>query len=243
MVGVGTEAEAAEAPVERARALDDAQRPADAAAVYRTLATRYPKREVAGAALWRLGWIAYLKGDAREAAQTGRGSAIPGGPRASRPCRALLDGPRATEEAAVAAAAAPLYAQVIAEAPRSYYGMLALRGGRPWRGAGRADAPSRLPADPADAVASDPGLRARRSAAPASGWSRARWRSSRTSWQRSVGDTVRLYGLTSAYVRDERYHLALRILRRHFAALAASGDRRCRGRSGRCCTRSAGAAR
>src|SRR5262249_36133482 len=40
--------------------------------------------------------------------------------------------------------------------------------------------------------------------------------------QRSVGDTVRLYGLTSAYVQEERYHLALRILRRHFAALAVA---------------------
>jgi soluble lytic murein transglycosylase len=35
---------------------------------------------------------------------------------------------------------------------------------------------------------------------------------------------VRLYGASSAYVRDERYHLALRIVRRHFGALSASGD-------------------
>ena len=42
--------------------------------------------------------------------------------------------------------------------------------------------------------------------------------------QRSVGDPVRLYGLSSAYVADERYHLALRILRRHFAPQATSGD-------------------
>jgi len=42
--------------------------------------------------------------------------------------------------------------------------------------------------------------------------------------ERATGDTVRLYGFSSAYVRDERYHMALRIFRRHFAALAASGD-------------------
>ena len=42
--------------------------------------------------------------------------------------------------------------------------------------------------------------------------------------QRAVGDTVRLYGFSNAYVRDERYHLALRIFRRHFASLAVSGD-------------------
>ena len=42
--------------------------------------------------------------------------------------------------------------------------------------------------------------------------------------QRSGGDTVRLYGLTSAYVQEARYHLALRIGRRHFASLAVGGD-------------------
>jgi soluble lytic murein transglycosylase len=41
--------------------------------------------------------------------------------------------------------------------------------------------------------------------------------------QRSAGDSVRLYGLTSAYVEDERYHLALRIMRRNFTGLAATG--------------------
>jgi soluble lytic murein transglycosylase len=42
--------------------------------------------------------------------------------------------------------------------------------------------------------------------------------------ERASGDSVRLYGFSSAYVRDERYHMALRIFRRHFSALAASGD-------------------
>jgi soluble lytic murein transglycosylase len=36
----------------------------------------------------------------------------------------------------------------------------------------------------------------------------------------ATGDTVRLYGFSSAYIRDEQYHLALRIFRRHFSALA-----------------------
>src|SRR4029453_10571250 len=39
-----------------------------------------------------------------------------------------------------------------------------------------------------------------------------------------AGDPLRLYGFSSAYVRDERYHMALRIFRRHFAALAPRGD-------------------
>ena len=42
--------------------------------------------------------------------------------------------------------------------------------------------------------------------------------------QASVGDYVRLYGASGAYVRDERYHMALRIARRHFGSLAVSGD-------------------
>ena len=53
----------------RAQALENAQRPADAAAVYRTLAARFPRREFAGAALWRLGWTSFLKGDPRAASQ------------------------------------------------------------------------------------------------------------------------------------------------------------------------------
>src|SRR5947207_2168605 len=40
----------------------------------------------------------------------------------------------------------------------------------------------------------------------------------------SVSDPVRLYGASGAYARDERYHLALRILNRHFADLAAAGN-------------------
>jgi TolA-binding protein len=65
----GRDADAAQALWMRARALEDARRPAEAVTVYRTLVARYPKREIAGAALWRLGWNAYLKGGAREAAQ------------------------------------------------------------------------------------------------------------------------------------------------------------------------------
>ena len=42
--------------------------------------------------------------------------------------------------------------------------------------------------------------------------------------QRSSGDQMRLYGLSGAYVEVARYHMALRIMRRHFQALAATGD-------------------
>jgi len=41
---------------------------------------------------------------------------------------------------------------------------------------------------------------------------------------RSLAEPLKLYALGAAFVREERYHLALRILRRHFGDLASSGD-------------------
>ena len=220
VAAAGADGDAAEALWMRARALEEAQRPADAAAVYRTLATRFPKREIAGAALWRLGWDSYLKGDPREAAQHWARLVDTG----NRPYRlaALYWRARATDAARQRAAAAPIYAQVIAEAPRSYYGLLAL--GR--AGAVREAAhPShvKLPADPADAVANDPGF-ARVDLLRRLGLVESALEELEDVVERASGDSVRLYGFSSAYVRDERYHLALRIFRRHFSALAASGD-------------------
>ena len=81
----------------------------------------------------------------------------------------------------------------------------------------------RLPENPLDAIASDPGY-ARVELLRRIGLVDAALEELEDVAQRSIGDTVRLYGLTSAYVRDERYHLALRILRRHFAGVAASGQ-------------------
>jgi len=215
----GSEADAAEALWMRARALEDAQRPADAAAVYRTLATKYPKREIAGAALWRLGWNAYLKGDPREAAQHWAKAAETGN-RAYR-LQSLYWRARAVEEGRNRAAAAPLFAQVVAEAPRSYYGMLALAR----TGGGGATAASKvtLPADPAAALANDPGF-ARVDLLRRLGLVESALEELEVVVERATGDPVRLYGISSAYVRDERYHLALRIVRRHFRTLAASGD-------------------
>jgi soluble lytic murein transglycosylase len=39
----------------------------------------------------------------------------------------------------------------------------------------------------------------------------------------ALGDPKRLYALSGAYAQESRYHLALRILRRHFLPLARSG--------------------
>jgi peptidoglycan lytic transglycosylase len=217
----GSDADASEALWMRARALEDGQRPADAVTVYRTLASRFPKREIAGAALWRLGWNAYLKGDAREASQHWGKLVDATGNRPYRQA-ALYWRARATEEARNRAAAAPLYARVIAEAPRSYYGHLALARTGGVRGAGTPSSIT-LPADPTDAVADDPGF-ARVDLLRRLGLVESALEELEEVVERATGDTVRLYGFSSAYVRDERYHMALRIFRRHFAALAASGD-------------------
>src|SRR5206468_651345 len=64
----GGDADVAEAFYQRARILDDLDRRAEAATAYRAVIARYPSREVGAASLWRLGWLAWLAGDARGAA-------------------------------------------------------------------------------------------------------------------------------------------------------------------------------
>jgi soluble lytic murein transglycosylase len=222
IAATGSEAHAAEALWMRGSALEDAQRPADAAVAYRELVKRFPKREVAGAALWRLGWTAYLKGDRREAAtQWNRLSGVA----SSRTYRlpSLYWHARVTEDLRDRATAAPLYGRVLAEAPRSYYGVLA----QARVGGEGPDPPASvgvtLPADPADAIADDPGF-ARVDLLRRLGLVESALEELEDVVAAATGDPVRLYGFSSAYARDERYHLSLRIVRRHFATLAASGD-------------------
>jgi soluble lytic murein transglycosylase len=222
VAATGAEAEAAEARYLNARLLEDLGRAAGAEEAYRALAARYPAREVAGSSLWRLGWIAYLRGDARGAEQSWtRLVEIPGG-RALR-LGALYWTARAKEGQGMQAAAERLYQRVLAEAPRSYYGMLAAgRAARP-REPRDGDGPTiRLPANPGDAVAGDPGF-ARVDLLRRLGLVELAVLELDDVVQRSVGDTVRLYGFSGTYVKEERYHLALRILRRHFVGLATTG--------------------
>src|SRR5205823_9121152 len=129
---------------------------------------------------------------------------------------------RATEDSRGRTHAAPLYAQVLAEAPRSYYGVLALRRveGTPL---GPRPAAVTLPADPAEAVADDPGF-ARVDLLRRLGLVEDALEELADVVEQASGDPVRLYGLSSAYVRDERYHNALWILRRQLKTLAASDD-------------------
>jgi len=217
--GAAAEAEASEASYQRARLLDDLDRVSEAETVYRSVAQRYPAREVAGASLWRLGWLAYLKGDVRGAEQRwSRMLASPGG-RSFRLGGLYWKG-RAVEQLGRRDAANALYREVLAEAPRSYYGLLA---GQRVPAPDPARVTVSLPADPAEVLARDPGW-ARVDLLRRVGLVEEAWLELEDVVQRSVGDSARLYGFSSAYVQSERYHLALRILRRHFGALAASGD-------------------
>ena len=218
----GTESEVADALALHARALDETGRDAEAAALYRQIASRFPNREVAGAAMWRLGWIAWLRGDpSTAAAQWARLAEAPGGRAFRGP--ALYWRGRAVEQVRDRAAAEPIYSKVLAEAPRSYYGMLAARRvSRPPDGPRKALAAT-LPAKPEDAVAADPGF-ARVDLLRRIGLVEYAWEELEDVVQASVGDHARLYGASAAYVREERYHMALRIVRRHFGTLAVSGD-------------------
>ena len=216
----GGEAEAAEVAYLKARTLDEAGRETAAIAAYRAVASTYPNREVAGVALWRLGWLEYLRGDVRGAEQAWtRLSELPGG-RAYRLGAFYWTG-RALERTGQQAKGGRAYTRVLREAPRSYYGILAARRAAP--DAEHAAEPSiRLPADPQEIIADDPGF-ARVDLLRRIGLVEFAWQELEDVIQRAAGDPVRLYALSSTYVKDERYHLALRVVRRHFTALAASG--------------------
>jgi soluble lytic murein transglycosylase len=219
--GESAGADVAEARFEQARLLDESDRRREAVSLYRALVTEHPAREVAAAALWRLGWLAWLDGDARAAAnEFARLAHAPGG-RGYRPA-ALYWRARGVEQVQGRAAAAPLYGHLLGEAPRSYYGMLAARRTGPLPGKAQATT-IRLPADPDEAIGDDPGW-ARVDLLRRVGLIEDALAEVDEVVGRSVADPVRLYGLASAYVREERYHLALRVFRRHLAGFATTGD-------------------
>jgi peptidoglycan lytic transglycosylase len=218
----GAESEVADALALHARALDDAGRDADAAVLYRQIASRFPNRDVSGTAMWRLGWLAWLRGDIGAAGeQWARLADAPGG-RAFRGAALYWRG-RAIEHVRDRAAAEPIYLKVLTEAPRSYYGMLAARRVARAPDTARRNPTAVFPAKPEDAVAADPGF-ARVDLLRRIGLVEYAWEELEDVVAASVGDQARLYGASGAYVREERYHLALRIARRHFGSLAVSGD-------------------
>jgi len=223
VVATGAEPEAAEAMYVQARLLEERRRDTLAEDTYRALGRRFPAREAAGAALWRLGWLSYLRGDigAAELHWT-RLTEMPGG-RAHRLAALYWTG-RAKEQLGAGDAAQRSYQRVLTEAPRSYYGILAERRVAGGRASVRepGEPTVRLPADPREAIAGDPGFE-RVDLLRRLGLVDLALGELGDVVQRSVGDSVRLYGLSRAYVDSERYHLALRVMRRNFSGLATSG--------------------
>ena len=217
----GGDADVAEALYQRARILDDLDRRAEAATAYRAVIARYPSREVGAASLWRLGWLAWLAGDARGAAGEWTRLTERGVDRGYR-IVALYWAGRARAQQGDGAVAEQLFTQVLAEVPRSYYGELAAAR-LPDRQVAGVKGRVTLPDEPSQAVAADAGF-ARVELLRRIGLLEDAVAELEDLAERATGDPVRLYGISSAYVKEERYHLALRIFRRSLAPLAATGD-------------------
>ena len=219
VVSSGSDADKAEALYLKARVLEKQAREAEATAVYRQVAANHPTRLAAAASLWRLGWIEYLKRDTQGARQSWTRLAEHGSAGAYR-YPALYWAGRAREQAG--GDASELYARILAEAPRTYYGLLArARIGR--ANARGMTASISLPLEPREALADDPGF-ARVTLLRRINLTEEAAQELEDVVQRAAGDPIRLYGLAGAYVEAERYHMALRIMRRHFEPAAATGD-------------------
>ena len=220
VAGTGAEADKAEALYLKALVLEDLNRDPEAITAYRAVVAHHPTREAAAASLWRLGWLAYGKRDAQGAQKSwARLAALPSAGAYRMP--ALYWTGRAREQAG-GGEAAELYNQILSEAPRSYYGMLAAgRLGRAREGgvAGQIA----LPPEPRDALTDDSGL-ARVVLLRRINLIDAAASELEDAVQGAASDPVRLYGMAGVYVEAERYHKALRIMRRHFQTLASTGD-------------------
>jgi soluble lytic murein transglycosylase len=229
----------------KAELLEAASRPAEAEKTYVKLAADYPDEDEAASALWRLGWLAWFRGNHVEAtARWSRLQVARGGPWLREAATYWLG--RAWEGRGDREQAARQFAQLVKDSPRTYYGLLAAKrvpavrgaavGGRGEPKASRADTtiepsgssksagpgPFAFPADPREGLLGD--LRFDRAVALREvGLREFADEELDELTRRSVGEPRRLYALSAAYVADERYHMALRILRRSFQGAARSG--------------------
>jgi soluble lytic murein transglycosylase len=213
--------EAAEALLIKAQLLDSANRPTDARAVYRTLATAHPDEPEAGTALWRLAWSAWFRSAHAEAGSLwGQMLKVRGG-QSQREAAAYWSG-RASEERGAREQAVRQYAQLVADAPRTYYGVLAGRRATAHVAPSRPPAVS-LPADPLEPLKAD-GRYARIEALRAVGLGEVADEELDELTRRSHGDPRRLFAISAAWVQEARHHMALRILKRHFYGIARTGS-------------------
>jgi peptidoglycan lytic transglycosylase len=211
--------EVAEALLLKAQLLADGAKLPEAQGVYGTLAAQYPDVEEGGKALWRLGWLAWFRGAYDEAAQSWTRIFATRGGRAYREAAAYWIA-RADQLRGEGDTAARRFAEIQDEAPRSYYGILAAQR------LGVTPRPSPplipLPADPREPLRADAGY-ARVEALRAVGLDAFADEEMAEMARRAFGDPPVLYALAAAYAQESRYHLALRILRRHFVPMARRG--------------------
>jgi soluble lytic murein transglycosylase len=204
----------------KAEILEAASRPADAEKVYVKLAADYPDEEEAATALWRLGWAAWFRGNHTET--TARWAKL----QTARAGHNLREAAtywlgRAWERRGDRDQAARQFAQLVRDVPRSYYGLLAAKRA-PGATPAAAAAPFAFPTDPLEALQGDSRF-ARAEALRAVGLRDYADEEMEELTRRSMGEPRRLYALSAAYVSDERYHMALRILRRSFLGAARAG--------------------
>jgi soluble lytic murein transglycosylase len=204
----------------KAELLEAAARPAEAERTYVKLAADYPDEDEAASALWRLGWLAWFRGNPVEAtARWSRLQVARGGPSLREAATYWLG--RAWERRGDRDQAARRFAQLVKDSPRTYYGLLAAKrapGALPTPGT----VPFAFPADPREGLQGDPRFD-RAVALREVGLREFSDEELDELTRRSVGEPRRLYALSAAYVADERYHMALRILRRSFQGSARSG--------------------
>jgi peptidoglycan lytic transglycosylase len=211
--------QAAEALLLKARLLEEASKVSEARTVYEKIAGEHPDEAEAGAALWRLGWLAWFRGAYTEvAASWSRILAIRGG-RGYREAATYWLG-RVDEQRGERELAGKRFAQLQGEVPSSYYGVLAAQhSGRTTPPVAHfSPAAATLPADPLEPLQADAAY-ARVEALRAVGLESFADEEMAEMARRALGDPKLLYALSAAYVQDTRYHLALRILRRHFYPL------------------------
>ena len=212
--------DAADALLLKAELLEAANRTAEAEKTYVRLAADYPDEEEAATALWRLGWAAWFRGNLTESIarwsrlQTARGVG------SLRESATYWLG-RAWERRGDREQAARQFTALVRDAPRSYYGILAARRA-PTATPAAAGPAFTFPSDPLEALQGDARY-ARAEALREVGLREFADEELDSLTRAAVGEPRRLYALSAAYVADERYHMALRILRRSFLGLARSG--------------------
>jgi soluble lytic murein transglycosylase len=215
------EREAARALVLEGQIFEEAGRLSEATRVYQRATTEFPDQEAVTTALWRLGWIAYLRGDFGGAAQEfARLVELPAG-RAYRLASAYWAG-RSRESLGEPEEARRLFRLAVAEAPRSYYGILAARRAFRVETATKPPLPIKLPADPLAPLAAEVRF-VKAEALRALGLVDHANAELEELSASAVSDPLKLYGLSAVWEREQEYHRALRILRQYFADLAASG--------------------